>query len=183
MAKFLLVYGSDHGQTAKIAKHIAKIVRDKGHTVVLVPGNELPAGFSLDEFAGVIIGASIHTAKHQKYIVDFVKANLATLQTKPAAFFSVSISAASSNNRLKSIANDYLVKFVRETGWRPAKTGLLAGALLYTKYSLIQKYLLRFVTRNSVGATDVNRDYEYTDWEAVTKFAESYLTLLEPVAV
>ncbi|MEI7556020.1 flavodoxin domain-containing protein [Candidatus Chlorohelix sp.] len=179
MAKLLIVYGTGEGQTTKIAERIAEVVQGKGHVVEVVRGNELPSNLNLANYHFILVGASIHSGKHQPYIVKFVKSNLDLLSSKPSAFFSVSVSAVSKVSRLYAVAEKYLDRFQTETGWKPANTILIGGALQYTKYNIINKVLLRIITRNSLGPTDIKRDYEYTDWEQVTKFAESLVPLLD----
>jgi menaquinone-dependent protoporphyrinogen oxidase len=179
MAKLLIVYGSGEGQTTKIAQRIAEVVQGKGHVVELVRGNGLPSNLNLANYHFILVGASIHTGKHQPYIVKFVKSNLNVLTSKPSGFFSVSVSAAAKVPKLKAVAEKYLERFITETGWKPANTTLVGGALQYTKYSFFNKLLMSFITRNSVGPTDTKRDYEFTDWDQVTKFAESIVSLLD----
>ncbi|NWJ45917.1 MAG: protoporphyrinogen oxidase [Chloroflexi bacterium] len=179
MAKLLIVYGSGEGQTTKIAQRIAEVVQGKGHVVELVRGNGLPSNLNLANYHFILVGASIHTGKHQPYMVKFVKSNLSALNSKPSGFFSVSVSAGSKVPRLHALAEKYLERFITETGWKPTTTTLIGGALQYTKYNILNKLLMRYITRNSLGPTDIKRDYEYTDWEQVTKFAESLVSLLD----
>jgi hypothetical protein len=68
-------------------------------------------------------------------------------------------------------------------GWQPDQIGVFAGALLYTQYGLIKRYLMKSISKQMEGDTDVSRDYEYTDWESVDDFAEIFMISVagEPV--
>jgi len=66
MTKILVLYGTTEGHTAKIAEHIAETVRANGHDVEVREGSKLPAGFSVEAFDGVMVGASVHMGKHQR---------------------------------------------------------------------------------------------------------------------
>jgi menaquinone-dependent protoporphyrinogen oxidase len=183
MDKILLVYGSGEGQTAKIARRITAIFQEKGYEVDLIRGDEIMWDFSIKGYSGILVASSIHMGKHQKYIVKFVKKYRAELQRQPSAFISVSISATAVIPKLQNLAIAYYNNFVKETGWEPKKHALIGGGLQYSKYKLLNKYMMRRVTRLSIGPTDIKRDYEYTDWEKVEQFANEFLESLKGVAV
>jgi menaquinone-dependent protoporphyrinogen oxidase len=57
--------------------------------------------------------------------------------------------------------------------------GLFGGALLYTQYGFIKRYVMKQITRHKGSSdTDTSRDYVYTDWESVKHFAEEFLELV-----
>ena len=86
MAKILIPYGTTEGQTARIADYIADVLRAHGHVAETLDlrhaAHDLPVGYD-----GVIVGASIHAGKHEGYVADFVRRNLAALENLPAACF------------------------------------------------------------------------------------------------
>jgi menaquinone-dependent protoporphyrinogen oxidase len=178
VTNILVLYATIEGQTAKISKHIADTIRAKGFKVDVIDVKEVAPNFSLAKYEAAIVGGSIHTAKHQKYLTSFVKNNRFVLREMPSAFFSVSVSAASFNAKNRALADEYLAKFVQESGWQPSKVALIGGALRYSKYNFLTKFLLKQMTKRSVGPTDTWRDYEFTEWEAVTQFAEEFLASL-----
>ena len=107
MAKILILYGTTEGYTSIIAAHIAEMVKANGHNVEVRKGSELPSGFNLEGFDGVIVGASVHYGEHQEYVRDFVTDNLTFLRSVPSALFSV---RGQVQNR------EYVEKFTQETG-------------------------------------------------------------------
>lgn len=171
MINILILYGTTEGHTARIAEHMAGVARARGHPVETRHAKKLPRDFSWESFGAVIIGASVHYQKHQKYMQHLVKRNLESLQHIPSAFFSVSGAAAQSIKPAEKFVEDFL----QETGWQPNKIGIFAGAILYTQYGLFKRLFMKKIMKSKGGPTDTSQDYEYTDWDSVTRFAEEFL--------
>ena len=55
----------------------------------------------------------------------------------------------------------------------------VAGALPYTKYGWLKKWIMRRIVAKAGGDTDTTRDYEYTDWNDVREFARAFAQRLE----
>ena len=183
MARFVVVYGSGEGHTGKIAEHIRALYEELGHQVELVHGKSVPADFDVADYDGVIVGASIHMGKHQKYMVNFARRYADALLPKLSAFFTVCLTAHSEKAADKAQVGEYIEEFIDATQWYPDQIGVFAGALLYTKYGLIKRFIMKRVSQQAGNATDTSRDYEYTDWESVDEFAEMFLaaTVDQPV--
>jgi menaquinone-dependent protoporphyrinogen oxidase len=175
MTKIYLSYSTTEGQTAKIAEYIADVIRAHGHDVDAVDikdaGDSVPAGYD-----GVIVGASIHLGKHDKHASDYVRRNRAVLEQLPSAFFSVSLAAHGDTHE----AEGYVEQFEKETGWRPDRIGVFGGALLYTQYGFLKRRLMKKIAGDKPGdlGTDTSRDYVYTEWDGVKRFAEDFLDTL-----
>ncbi|HEU0014491.1 MAG TPA: flavodoxin domain-containing protein [Longimicrobium sp.] len=175
MAKVLIVYGTTEGQTRKIAAWIAAVATEHGHlaTVVEAGGGAvraLPACYD-----ALIVAASVHRGTHQAPVARFVRDNLPALQSVPAAFFSVSLSAAGKQPRQRADARRCAEEFLRTTGWRPGRVSTVAGALAYTKYGLLTRWIMKRIARREGGDTDTSRDHEYTDWERLRRDVERFL--------
>jgi menaquinone-dependent protoporphyrinogen oxidase len=173
MMKVLIPYGTTEGQTAKISEYLADVIRGHGHEafVVDIKGS---GTLELDGYDAVIVGASIHMGKHENYVRDLVKENRDALEHLPSAFFSVSLAAHDDTE----VAQGYIEEFVQDTGWRPGMVGLFGGALLYTQYGFIKRYVMKRIARHKGSPdTDTSRDYVYTEWENVRAFAEEFLEL------
>jgi menaquinone-dependent protoporphyrinogen oxidase len=176
VATVLISYGTTEGQTAKIAEVIADVMHELGHGAEAVDITSL-ADTVPDGYDAVIIGASIHMGKHDKHVVRFVRKNHDTLARLPSAFFSVSLAAHGDTQE----AQGYIEQFVDETGWRPDKIALFGGALLYTHYGFIKRHLMKKIAQDKPGhlGLDLSRDYVYTEWDAVRRFAEHFADQLE----
>ena len=183
MSNIVIIYGSSEGQTAKIVDRIAGVIREKGHTVEVIDGRALPAYFTLEPYTAAIIGASIHAGGYQKYIRTFVQRYHDALEGMPSAFFSVSLTEASSHPEEKAPLEDLIAAFMQKTGWHPRWVASFAGALAYSKYGFLKRRVMQRIARKEGAPTDPTRDYEFTDWEAVTRFAENFVDTLNPVQV
>ena len=176
MTKILIAYGTTEGQTARIADQLAEVMRNRGVEADSL-NLKLSQGVAIGGYDAVVVGSSIHMGKHQEDVVEFVRKNRADLDRLPSAFFSVSLAA---NGDLQN-AEAYVENFVQETGWRPSKVGLFSGALLYRQYGFLKRYMMKRIVRDKPGmSTDTSRDYVYTDWDQVRRFAEDFVERLVP---
>lgn len=168
----LIVYGTTEGQTEKISARAATRIRERGHQVELLDSTALASDLKLGHFDAFVIAASVHQEHHQETVTNFVFAHHEALSTRPSALISVSLSAALEDQ--KTEAQKYVDRFVSVTGWQPRMTLLLGGALRFTKYDYFQEQFVKFVVMKS-GGPSPERDYEFTDWNALADFADRFL--------
>ena len=190
MARILVLYGTSEGYTSTVAAHIAETAKANGHDVEVRKGSELPSGFTLEGFDGVIVGASVHYGEHQEYVRDFVRNNLTFLRSVPSAFFSV---------RGQVQNKEYVQKFTQETGWKPEQVVIVGGAAVkgyeYDSFFLNQVMrliyfleriiyflnpLIRLIFKREASLT--RRDglvyLSFTNWEEIKRFTERFLVRL-----
>lgn len=172
MTRIYIPYATSEGQTARIAEYIADVVRAHGHEADAVELTKSTVGVP-DGFDGVILASSIHMGKHDKRADRFVRENRGTLAAVPSAFVSVSLAAHGDHAE----AEGYVEEFEKATGWRPDKVAIFSGALLYTHYGFLKRHLMRKIASDKPGSlgTDTSRDYVYTEWDGVQRFAEDFL--------
>jgi menaquinone-dependent protoporphyrinogen oxidase len=59
----------------------------------------------------------------------------------------------------------------------------VAGALLYTQYGLLKRFIMKLIVKRQGGSTDTSVDHEYTDWAALQRFVDEFMTsAVEPLA-
>lgn len=171
----LILYGSTEGQTQKIARYIAEVLQQQNHHAEVYSVKNLPAQLQLDSFDGVMIGASVRVGKYPDYVVKFVKNSQPTLNHMPNAFFSVSMSAYGKSAAGQQETQQYINRFMQQTGWTPQRTVAFAGAVLYTQYNFLIRMVMKFIAKQKQLSTDTSRDHEYTDWHDVKQFAEEFI--------
>lgn len=171
MSNILIVYGTSHGHTTKVVDRLALGLTAQGHAVTTRKGDALPAGLALDGFDAFLIAGSVLYGKHQRYLREFVRQNAARLSASPSAFVSVCGAVVGTWARGQEEARKYVAKFLEETGWQPRLTTSIAGALPYTKYGLLTRWMMRLISKATGRPTDTSRDWEFTDWDALDKFA------------
>jgi menaquinone-dependent protoporphyrinogen oxidase len=175
MATVLVVYGSHDGQTRKIAEWIATVIRARGHLVELLDAAHASQDRDLSRFQAILIGSPIRAQGYLRPVVRFIQSHRTTLDTLPTLFFSVGLALVSKVHDGRAQTMRVVEKLVAETGWRPRRVELVAGALLYTRYNFLVRFVMRRISRKEGGDTDTSRDYEYTDWSAVERFAVEFL--------
>jgi menaquinone-dependent protoporphyrinogen oxidase len=174
-------YATREGHTHKIAEHVAADLRQRGFQVDVENLGEQPEAIRLADYAAAILAASVHTGTHEPEMIRFVKQHRAELESTPAAFLSVTLSEAgaerpdaSPEEHARFVADVEMMmdRFFRETGWHPKRVKPVAGALLYSKYNFLIRFVMRRIARKAGAATDTSRDYEYTDWVALDRFVD-----------
>jgi len=173
MARILILYATTEGHTARIADRMTQTLRRLGHATDTKRTASDSPDLQISAYDGVIVGASIHYGKHPGFLRALVHRNRAMLTPRPTAFFSVSLSAGGPGAKPEA-ARRYLEKFLRQAGWQPRQTATFAGALQYSKYGRFKRLLMIAFVGLAGGDTDTSRDYEYTDWEAVDRFANTF---------
>lgn len=178
MSRTLILYATTEGQTARIAERIAQRLREKGHEVDMHRADAVPANLEPANHDGVIVGSSIHYGHHPKFLNVLVRRFRVHLTARPSAFFSVSLSAGGPGAKPEA-ARRYLETFLKQVDWHPPQTATIAGALQYSKYGSFKRLLMRMIVGIAGGDTDMTRDYEYTDWNAVDRFADEFAQRLQ----
>ena len=178
-----MLHATREGQTRRIAERIAGVFRNRGLAVVAADVRQGGAGVDLGGCSGAVLAASVHLGRYEPEMVKFAKAHATTLYAMPTAFVAVSMSQATVDRqdvsederaRSRGYVRQCTDRFVKETGWQPRRIVPLAGALLYTKYNFIVRLIMKGIARRAGHATDTTRDYDFTDWGAVERFAESF---------
>ena len=171
--KTALLYATVDNHTKKIAEHIQQKLKSEGYEIELYPIDEVEDPKQFDK---IIIGASIRYGKHDKKVYDFIEKYQDYLDSIPNAFFSVNV-VARKPEKNQPDTNPYLVKFLKQISWKPKNLAVFAGRLEYQKYGYFDRQMIRFIMWMTKGPTDPDTDIEYTDWDAVDKFALSIIDM------
>jgi menaquinone-dependent protoporphyrinogen oxidase len=172
-------FATTEGQTRRIAERLASVLSGHGFSSRAV---DLDSGdadaIDWARVRGAIVGASIHVGKHQSVARAFARTHAAELTRVPSAFFSVSLSANSSNPDERAAARRLADGFPESCGWHAAIVESLAGRLAYTRYGFLKRQLMKRIARKEGAPTDTSRDYEFTNWEKVDRLADALVGLI-----
>ena len=184
MSKYLIVYGTKEGQTAKIANKIGDVVRERGFQVDIYDARKVPSTFQFDGYTGALVGSSIHMLQWSSPAIRFARRYKHQLDKIPSAFFSVSLTAAGATAEERAKLDPYVQKFIDKSGWHPQTVENFAGSLAYTKYGFFTRWLMQRIAQSKGESAETSHDVEYTDWDQVRKFAEGFMdqTKSQPVA-
>jgi len=178
VSNILILYSSVEGQTARIAQRMAQTLRNLGHGANTRAATKGEGGLDPTKYDGVIVGASVHNGRHPASLRSLLRDCRLALEARPNAFFSVSLSGGGPGAK-PAAAQRYATRFLREVGWQPQQTAIFGGALAFSKYALWKRALMKIFVGLAGGDTDASRDYEYTDWNAVERFAEAFAMRLK----
>ena len=173
MVRIQVVYGTTEGQTRKVATELAIALRRAGVEADVFPASAMAPG--PEEYAATIVAASLHAGRYQRPVRNWIRQHAAQLKGKPAAFLSVCLMAADRSEKAQQMLGQVMHKFVASCGWEPAFLKPVAGALLYTRYGWVTRWMMTRISAQHGGDTDTTRDYEYTDWADVRAFAREFL--------
>lgn len=114
-------------------------------------------------------------------MVRFAKRHAAELQQMPTAFLSVSLAEATAEDtnappekraQAQADVKRTTEVFLAETGWHPSQIAAVAGALMYSKYDFVTRFIMRLIAKKAGGPVDTSRDYEFTDWTKLDRLVE-----------
>ena len=171
--RILIVYGSTYGQTAKISQFLQQLLARENSEVTVYRGDQLPAALQLASYDAIVVGASLIRERYQKYIEQFVRERGAELRRVPTAFFAVSGSAAGPPAE-QQLALEKIKQFCLKTGWQPTLTASLGGAMAFTKYNWLLRWIMKKISQKRGGPTDTSKDHELTNWLQVEEFAHEF---------
>ena len=133
-------------------------------------------------FGRVIVAASLHAGGYQRAVRKWVARHADRLNAMPTAFVSVCLGVLEHKPAVDAELARLMTAFFDRTRWHPATREIVAGALKYTQYNPLKRWVLRrIVSKTGSPDLDTSRDYEYTDWDAVADFARRFCT--EPAAI
>ena len=170
----LLLYSSVYGLSKQICERIQASLARRGQRADVAP----LAGHTVDpkSYDAIVIGASIKHGKHHPSVLEFIRANRTLLESRPSGLFSVNL-VARKPARNTPQTNPYLKRLVAQSPWKPKLQGVFAGELDYSRYSGIDKHMMRLVMWINKGPTDFSTKVQFTDWNEVERFADQVARL------
>ncbi len=174
MPNILVIYGTTDGHTAKVAAFLGEHLRALGHDVEVDDAREPRRDPHATDFDAVIVAASVHVSGFQQALRRWVRANVADLASRPNAFLAVCLGIVQGTDRVRADLDAIVGRFVAHTGWQPQRVEFVAGAIPYSRYGFVKRLIMRYMSRQAGMPTSPRQDYEYTDWEALRRFAADF---------
>lgn len=182
--RIAIIYATREGQTKRIVDYLAGAFRARDVESEIFDAKVKPE-LDLEAYDAVIVAGSVHIGNHERELIRFVREHRDVLERVPTAFVSVSLSQAGAEDvkrtaaqRARATANvaGVLDAFFRKTEWHPRWIQPFAGALLYTRYNFLIRFIMKKISKQEGGSVDTSCDHEYTDWSAVERFAGRIIT-------
>lgn len=174
MPSILVIYGTTDGHTAKVAAFLGEHLRALGHDVEVDDAREPRRDPHAADFDAVIVAASVHVSGYQQAVRRWVRSNVADLAERPNAFLSVCMGIVQGTDRVRADLDAIARRFVAHTGWQPQRIEFVAGAIPYSRYGIVKRLIMQYMSRQAGVHTSPSQDYEYTDWEALGRFASEF---------
>jgi menaquinone-dependent protoporphyrinogen oxidase len=180
----VVFYATREGHTRKIAERIAVDLRAAGVNVGVYDVRTCGVP-DWTKYSVVCLAASVHIGHHEREMIAFARTHHDALNRLGAVFVSVTLSEAGAEDVTKPAAERHAAAadaqrmidvFVNETGWTPERALPVAGALAYSRYNFLVKFLMKRIARKAGAPTDTSRDYEFTDWRALDRFVDELAT-------
>jgi len=177
--KIAILYATREGQTRRIAEYLAGAFHARDVPAEIFSVKDTPDP-DLDVYDALIVAASVHVGSYEPEMVRFVKRHRDALMHIPSAFISVSMAQAGledstrtpkQREAAKRETDTVVERFFQKTAWRPRWVKPVAGALLYTKYNFLIRFILKMIAKSSGSSTDTTHDHEYTDWAGLERFS------------
>jgi len=172
-------YATREGQARRVAERVAATMRAQGLHVDIFDVRTFRDDVSWRAYRTVFVVASVHLGRHEREMRRFAAQYHGELEAAGAVLLSLSLSqagaqdeAAPPDRRRQAHADVQCMidAFAADTGWTPAHTLPVAGALAYSKYNFLVKLAMKRIARHNGASTDTSRDWEFTDWQAVDRF-------------
>ena len=185
MKPFLIVYATREGQAQRVAEHIAATLQKHGAPAQVTNAAASPLRLDLSEFGVVILAASVHMHKHEREMIEFVKAHKAALLDVPTVFLSISLSQAAVENdanaqehraRAHVEVEQMIETFFEAADFRPATYKAVAGALVYKEYNWLIRLIMKQIAKSEGASTDTSRNHEYTDWTGLDELVAALVS-------
>jgi menaquinone-dependent protoporphyrinogen oxidase len=173
MSRILILYGTTEGQTRAVAEALGRTLQLGGIDVDVVEAAK--ADPTPRDYRAVIVAASIHASGYQTAVARWVRRHAGELAAMPTAFVSVCLAILQkSEPKVMDELNAIVRRFSEKTGWRPDTVKFVAGALPYTRYNFFKRWIMKRIVAKAGGDTDTSKDFTYTDWADVRRFAEEF---------
>jgi menaquinone-dependent protoporphyrinogen oxidase len=174
--KIGIYFVSKHGQTREIATFLAAQLHNLGCDTLAIDLNNSPIeSCRVAELDMVLVGAPVYQGGYPSEVRRFVEDNRRELRNaRRTGFFSTCLSAAPGTPASWQQSLGPVRKFLDDLAWSPQWVAIFAGALNYQEYNPLVRWVLKKISVNNGGPGDTSRDYEFTRWDDVGRFAKDF---------
>ena len=172
-------YATTDGQTRRIAERLVAMFRERGFVSRAFDVASSDADYiDWERVRAAVVGASLHAHRHQRPAEAFVREHARELNAHPSAFFSVSLAAVSPTTDEREAAARLASKLPVGARWHADEVASIGGALAYTRYGFITRFIMKRIARRRGAPTDTSRDYEFTNWDDVARLADRVVRMV-----
>jgi menaquinone-dependent protoporphyrinogen oxidase len=172
-------YATREGQSEIVAQRVARDLRSRAVEADVINVKDVRGRIDWAAYDSAFVVASVHAGHHEKEMIEFVQRSKDELERLNAPFLSLTLSQAgaeleSNTPAQREVAHDDALRmvavFASDTGWRFEHSLTVAGALMYSKYNFLVRWIMKRIARKAGFDGPASRDYEFTNWPAVDRF-------------
>jgi menaquinone-dependent protoporphyrinogen oxidase len=172
VARYVVVYASREGQTRAVAERLAESLRADLHDAEAIDHHAPTATTSLAVADAIVLAGSVHMGRIHGGLARFAARCAMTLSERPSALVIVCLTATKTGPEAEAILGSYVDTFLAGTTWKPDVVEFVAGALRPSRLGYLRRRLIAFVSRQE-GLDVPPEGIEFTDWEALERFAQT----------
>jgi menaquinone-dependent protoporphyrinogen oxidase len=177
MKSVLVLYWSQGGHTARIARKICESIAAAGGRGEMMDINEaVHEGIEWARYDVVALGAPVLYGTYDKSVLKFIKDYQDKLSSKPNSFFNVSV-VARTPEKATIEGNRYMQKFLQLSPWKPKDLKVIAGKVDYPSWGWLDTIMIQMIMKFTHGPTDKTAVIDYTDWDDVEAYGRHLLAL------
>jgi menaquinone-dependent protoporphyrinogen oxidase len=171
--KIGIYFASKHGHR-KIAAFLAVPLHSLGFDTLAIDLNKSPIkSCRVAEFDMVLVGVPVYQGGYPSEVRRFVEDNRRELRNaRRAGFFSTCLSVTPGTPVSWQQSFVPVRKFLDDLAWSPQWVVFFAAALNYREYNPLVRWVLKKISVRNGGPADTSRDYEFTPWDHVERFAK-----------
>ena len=165
--RVVVFYATREGHTRHIVEHIADVLKARKIDTDLYNVRTISEPLDWSVYTTACVAASVHLGHHESEMIAFARRHRIDLEQLDGAFVSVTLSQAGAEDAHRSEAERQAAAadaqrmvdvFVRETGWQPAHILSVAGALAYSQYNFVVRFVMKRIARQQGAPTDTSRN-------------------------
>jgi len=169
----LIVYATEEGQTARIARFVEAELRKAIYATRVADAMDEKMEISFDGVDTVILAAPVHERRHPKPFEKFLATHRDALGCRRTLLLSVSLSAAFPEGLEE--AEDYLLEMKMRTRFTPDAEALVAGAVRISEYDYFASQVVRHVVLRDRHFDPTKGQHEFTDWDGLRETVSAFL--------
>jgi menaquinone-dependent protoporphyrinogen oxidase len=169
----LIVYGTTEGHTRDLCQYLQDALADDDVSVTVCNASREAA--DPESYDVCFIAASLHVGSYQPAVIECARLHHEALNAMPAAFLSVSLSAAGENPDDWAGLDQCVDRFLHATSWKPTSVHRVAGAIRYSHYDFFKRLAIKFMAHRRGKETVTSQDYDLTDYDDLRDFAAAFL--------
>ena len=159
MSKILVAYATRAGSTAEVAEEIGATLRANGATVDV---RAIKSVRDVNGYDAAIIGSAIRMGSWLPEMVDFIKANQASLNAIPIALFTVHILNTGEDEASRAAQQAYLNPIRLLV--KPTDDVFFSGKIALEPLSFVDRLMVKMVNP-PVG--------DYRDWDKIRAWSSA----------